>query len=784
MPADGDLFNANADSEQAENLRSACVRVPSISRCFAADPPSRAQDQCRATRKKCETEGPQRTCTRCRHLGLECLYSLKGKPGRRRHGERRKRGPRPAKDVNATVEAVEDESDRGEQIAGDEPAPRPPHLATYLSAGDAVGARSPKAPAIQSTRRENTLGSTSDSQAPIGTDLVNIEQQINRLTLGFKSFALSSSSSSSSHSQAMVSRGATIFQSYVIHSVEDEDAAPQVLLPNFAPAVPLPNSMPRYQTPLPDEDILNYLMKTYIEKLYPTNPIVIKSEFLKEMRSNSLPDYIVFSILFWASRWDVSLADVVGPIRRAQITRSFFDALVASLLPALELALAGYDAMVGSDVISYEQAIERNRAGYLETVIWVLVSLFHLLGYAIAYPRDPTDPAGTFANFRLILTLATRVMHSARFFDFRRFGRRAPALLEPTSPVAAVLHDCDYFSVWIERGRRVFWGMYMMDTFASIMYGGDPYITWREAVFVGALMSDDEFLAAKAVADSYIFEADATALANATSGRRPWTPSSKEHERPPPAEFVEVPPIIEGDDILLTAPIKSVYRLNGVRIMASFVVRLAQLGALCAKYRRLVPTPYLDRPGRLHLMNQLNHWMLEMPPPFPNGVVAIVAQHKDLLGTPQGVTIGAMAYFMLMYYGINAMLSSPSGELLWSGQLDLNWASSPAFVTAQEHAISATLLLTPIVESRGTMPQMSLPFFQWCVATTGLLHFAFLRSLLELKQLSPDAEETIRMAREQLRIHAAALRKCQGGVGLGDRKSWWYESWVKATGLE
>lgn len=260
--------------------------------------------------------------------------------------------------------------------------------------------------------------------------------------------------------------------------------------------------------------------------------------------------------------------------------------------------------------------------------------------------------------------------------------------------------------------------------------------------------------------------------------------------RPLPIEAIPIPPLFsdDGTDVQLTAAVKSVYRNNGSRVLGLFVVRLAQLIQLVGQYRRLVPhRPFLDRPGRLHLEAQLKHWLSEMPAPFPTGILPMVVSAKDALATPTGLAIGGLAYFLLMYYAVSATLSSPADDILWSGKLDMEWVTSPAFLVAQEHAINATRLLAPIVQGKGTMPQMCLPFFQWCVARTGLIHHSFLRSLVQSEAtaiISESTADAIALAKAQVALHTEALRKAQGGVGIGDRQSWWFEAWISVTGME
>lgn len=580
----------------------------------------------------------------------------------------------------------------------------------------------------------------------------------------------------------------------------------------------LTRTLTLHGTILPEAEVLNYLMKTYLEQVYPTTPVSIKPQLIEELQAGVLPDYFLLSIYFWVTRWDPALVDLIGPVRRAVLMKELFERLTTSLLPALEIALTGYDIMVSPELpVDFTETVQRDRFDYIRTAVFAQMSLFHLLGVAAAYPRNPNDPAGTFANFTVIQALMLQIFNVSRMLDWKRYGRKIPALIAPGSPVAGVLHNRPYFSVWLERAKRAWWGLVNFDNVNAVMYSVDPVISWEDCRKVLAVMTDEEFMAARKIADeasaasaspsysaaggdmgqqSPIISAQLYSLAGSStmSAKQQQEQLRQEPDIPHQADgdgFGDPPPpdvVLDfGRDILLTAPLRSVYRKNGVRVSASFFIRLMQIGALVSKYRRLVPDcPYLDRPGKLHLEAQLDHWMSEMPPPFPNGILPLVTASKEVLASARGISIGALAYFKLMYHAIGVLLLSPSDDILYAGQLDLEWVKSSAFLPAQDHAIAATELLKPIVEASRTMPQLSLPFAQWCVTRTGLIHHVFLRSLAGTagSMEVPGVSDAVKTAQGQLLVHASALRRAQGGVGLGDRKSWWYEIWTLATGLQ
>jgi hypothetical protein len=111
-----------------------------------------------------------------------------------------------------------------------------------------------------------------------------------------------------------------------------------------------------------------------------------------------------------------------------------------------------------------------------------------------------------------------------------------------------------------------------------------------------------------------------------------------------------------------------------------------------------------------------------------------------------------------------------------------------------------TDLISPLVLEAATVPQMGLPvscflfadlhsskaltsysrqFFQYTVVRAGLIHFMTLKNL----DMARSDVLALELVTTQLAIHAGALRKGQGSLGVGERASWWYDVWLSVTGL-
>lgn len=522
---------------------------------------------------------------------------------------------------------------------------------------------------------------------------------------------------------------------------------------------PVPNSLPTVVNPvqpLPPQELLNYLMSVYMHQLYPTNPLTIKPELLRELATpGEVPDFYIASIALWAARWDPRVAFMVAREPELSLVfRSLYSRLKASLLPALDFVLMGPEAVRGRT--------ERKR--YFRTATRVLLALFHLAGIAVTYP---TKTEGTFESFQSAVGMALAVVKAAKLQAERLYGSYVPAI--------SALHSGEYYSADVERFRRAWWAFVAFDYMQSTMYNRDPVLPWADPGQLRPPKSSDED-----------FEAVKQFLLDGSDATDDWSPESTSdptfasHQWPfiSAGNLSVAQPTLLLDDVFLTAPLQSAI-INGKLVFYFVALRLAQLGSLVAKYRRMVPKPYLDRPGRAHLGAQVEHCLSELPQFLITDLPEKLDAIKHLLGTDLGVAPVHGAHYMLFYLGIMCLLNSPAEACLWNGEMDTDWLESPAFLRAQEYAVKATEILTPLVEAPGTAPQMCLPFFQYCVIRTGVMHLAFLRAAQLAGKM--DSQQAA-VARAQIAIHTAALRKAQGGLGA-EQKSWWFEAWSSVVGL-
>lgn len=577
---------------------------------------------------------------------------------------------------------------------------------------------------------------------------------------------------------------------------DNEWQAESAFVAKAAASTVVPHGPTVHSIALPDHMVVNYLFGSYLAKLYDYNPVTIKDELLREIQAGLLPDHCFASLLLFACRWDSNLLDIVSPAQRAHALHGLFSRTTTALMPALEVALAGYQSMVVQPQMSEanEQLAKltyNSRESYLRTAVYCVMTLFHLMLMALAYPH-PAGPlvAGqlssetniTFESFRSIVSLILRIIKVSSILNPRLHAR--------TPGFSGISNGSDYYLISLERVKRVLAGCVAQDNYFSAMYQTEPIISWEDVERMTGYLGEEEIAYARA-----LFGQRSHTNNQISRVAEPSQPIPRALDAPTDPDPLPRPPMLTSNDVSLTAPIQTVSppstRLApSLSVSLSHNMRLGQLASLVGRYRRFVSDkPYLSRRGKKHLEQQLSMFLSELGPPFPDGIVPLLESEKQNLASTRGIVYGTAAYLMLMYHAISATLNSPADSVLFSGDLDWDWALSEAFVKAQEHAISATQLLVPLVESPSTLPQMCLPFFQWCTVRTGLIHFYYLSSLLLnnsrniVLEQSPENLWAIESTRTQLMIHDAALRKAQGGIGVGERRSWWFELWLATTGL-
>ena len=464
--------------------------------------------------------------------------------------------------------------------------------------------------------------------------------------------------------------------------------------------------------PLPGPEILDLILGRYFSKLYETFPQTIRSLLVKEIGlGRRLPTFFSAAITLWSCRWDPDLGDILGPELRDQTMQLLFNRLQAELLPALEIVLAGFDAMVGhyddrptSDVGFGGNVQQRNQMSaasqqYVSLTVWVLQSLVHLLAGLMS---NPSMDSKVLTNFQAVVRLAMNVARVSRFGDEELYGRPI------SSPWDSDRGRVSYYSSLIERGRRAWWGIVSIDCSFATIHGIDPVIEWLEFSQIKISTTDVIYQAVSG-------EIDGTEIGG-TSNATYWStgkPSIPDTVLLPEGSAVifqtfqralnwSVGPVAGalGSNPILTTSILP----DGAFSPQSAATRIAQINCQIAAFRRLRLTPWRTDPTRSYLLAHLRSWFEEVPQTFKTVEKILASVPRPI---PAGV--GTLVLLNLMYLFGMISLYAPADDALWSGTGDEGWIQSEACVEARKYSDKVTDLIAPLVEEVATVPQLGLP---------------------------------------------------------------------------
>jgi hypothetical protein len=504
--------------------------------------------------------------------------------------------------------------------------------------------------------------------------------------------------------------------------------------------------------PLPPDEILNLVAGRYLTDLYDTFPISVRPPLVQELgRTAKIPDFSTVAIFLWTARWDPLLPGLIGAENRTALMKLLFDRLKDSLIPALDCVLAGYDAVVGSRT----NTAQANSKAYVSLAVWILQTLAHVLATIISVPA--TDRAGS-ENFRDLMRIAAEVAKAARIADEALYGER---LLGPWDESTNRFRTAHY-STLIERGRRAWWFIVSMDNFFATLHGTDPVINWHD--FTGIKMPASD--AACGVLTGDVGDPVFAALPSDWSegGGRFLPPGSITVFQS--LDEWAMRPGIGWKPVLTTCILP-----DGAFNQFTAVLLVSDLQAQISSFRRNRANPWTPHPIRSDLLDRLTAWYAELPP-----VVRSVVALLDGSPRPIPANVAVLAHLNLLYHSAIIALHAPSEEMLWMGGSDAGWMSSEAAVEAKRSAVEVSVILKPLVEPGIGVSDLGLPIFQYGVILSGLIHLIFLRNLA-LTEFDKRRE-----LRTVLGVHAEALRKGQAALGIGERRSWWYERWIGIRG--
>lgn len=161
------------------------------------------------------------------------------------------------------------------------------------------------------------------------------------------------------------------------------------------------------------------------------------------------------------------MLDSVSTYSRASAMKLLHERLQISIAPAIQSALAGYDVIVADGSSTFSQSlIQRNRASqrrkeYTRNAVFVLQSIVHLLAVAQAFAKPPDDVFVN--NFKSLVLLGVKVAEAAKISHDHLYGNLITTGPTPNSAPR-------FFGTMLERARRAFWGMVIIDNIHSAMH--------------------------------------------------------------------------------------------------------------------------------------------------------------------------------------------------------------------------------------------------------------------------------------------------------------------------
>ncbi|KAI9022060.1 hypothetical protein DFJ74DRAFT_671455 [Hyaloraphidium curvatum] len=663
---------------------------------------------CTASRKRCETEAPPRTCRRCARLKLECVFEV---------AKKKTAGGRGAGDpIGGAVAAARWAKRHAPGFVHPSRLPRRPRAESRSESPPGTPGRT--VAVKHEPEDEGLAGWRAGTGLPAnlfpGVDgspgqhvFLPSEAAPGRVdslrALNFvASLGLAGASNFPGPSDSPLAPATFM-------ALAPPWGAPFPLnLPVPTPNLPVPIPVARVPA-LPDGGTSLGLVFTSYLRLYVSFPQLIRSELLAEIDAGVLPDYVFYSVAFWALWWDKELGRTLGPELHRALLRAAFDRVQLTLMPALEATLQGYDNLFPLGTDWGPRADE-----YKRTAVYVVASLAHLLSVASSFSSPTADP---FSDFRTVLTLAVRTARAAALNREDLYGggrgRRAPALLE--------------------RARRSWWILALMDRQLAIMYHGEPLIALDESAGMGLHTTDQLYEASKAAPlEEVKTEPPPTPAPAARPPASPFQPPaapimgrrgstiSSPTSAVAASELAHLYPFSGASAAMLSAVLRSAtvtgphsptsaspprtedrtripWQLTtsldrtGVFDPVAAYVRVTSFCERAVRHRRLHPAaPYADSPARHGLLAEMASWWEELPPMIKNLDTRVLRLHgftRDAEWDREDGMMGHLAYPLMMFHSAQVLLSSPGEGELWSSEVSYEWLASPAFLIVRSIAV-------------------------------------------------------------------------------------------------
>lgn len=325
---------------------------------------------------------PKGPCSRCLRLNIvaECIYEVRRKPGPKnaRSGTKREAG---SGTVVYTSKSQRNREKRSYVIDYKENGTTTDDMSESLeeidSSEDDFGPRRARRP--KPSQRKRAVARNSNKATEEASKVTVKQSSATRQ----RSRPHGTSGSSASQRSASASQDASS-----VSPPSQSDCL--IVATNISPSHPL-QSLPS----LPDEDgHVHMLLSTYFGPLYFTFPSTIRSYLLEGLTRRTVPDFLIYTLLFWTSFYALDLQQSMGRRRHRQSLLALYGRMNSSLMPSLEIVLSGYEAFFASEDSKASAGIltgtelgdlTKRKLAFKERAVAVVMSLIHLLSMTMLF---------------------------------------------------------------------------------------------------------------------------------------------------------------------------------------------------------------------------------------------------------------------------------------------------------------------------------------------------------------------------------------------------------------
>lgn len=357
------------------------------------------------------------------------------------------------------------------------------------------------------------------------------------------------------------------------------------------------------------------------------------------------------------------------------------------------LCLRGYDALFVDDNPSMQPGDEElnnaRKEEYKENAVYVVICLLHLLSVAINFKNPTLVP---FSDYKAMLQLAVKTSRAARLNCEDIYGYKSQVPGRRRQKHSRLL----------ERARRAWWVLMLMDRHLAIMFDTEPEIKLEECAEIGLHISDGAYehikrmqeIAEAGEKQSSPGSVDSGSAGSVASAGTPASAAPPKPTPPPPPPAAsssaspkqdlshlypfsnssnemmaylvsrsnsgnisrgtvpEFPLPIAPPPVYELAHLRSSIGPEGMFSPTASYIRIFILFERIMNYRRNHSQPYLNSPDRTEILSEMDRWFQELPDALRTMDTTVLRKPEIGLPSQVGVqdeknAIGMIAWVLL-----------------------------------------------------------------------------------------------------------------------------------------